>query len=29
VELRFGDRIRIGSTIVRFYVEELPEKKPG
>jgi pSer/pThr/pTyr-binding forkhead associated (FHA) protein len=29
VELRFGDRIRIGATIIRFYVEELPEKKPG
>ena len=28
VELRFGDRSRIGSTIIRFYVEELPEKKP-
>jgi pSer/pThr/pTyr-binding forkhead associated (FHA) protein len=28
VELRYGDRIRIGSTIVRFYVEELPEQKP-
>ncbi len=28
-ELRFGDRIRIGSAIIRFYVEELPEKKPG
>jgi pSer/pThr/pTyr-binding forkhead associated (FHA) protein len=26
VELRYGDRIRIGSTIVRFYVEEVPEK---
>ena len=29
VELTFGDRIRVGSTIVRFYVEELPEKKPA
>lgn len=28
VDLRYGDRIRIGSTIVRYYVEEVTEKAP-
>ena len=28
VELSYGDRIRIGSTIVRFYMEEIPDRPP-
>jgi pSer/pThr/pTyr-binding forkhead associated (FHA) protein len=28
VELSYGDRIRIGSTIVRFYMEEIPNRPP-
>ncbi len=26
VELRYGDRIRIGSTLLRYYAEEIPER---
>ena len=29
VELSYGDRISIGSTIVRFYIEEVPDSPPG
>jgi pSer/pThr/pTyr-binding forkhead associated (FHA) protein len=29
VHLRYGDRISIGSTIVRYYIEEIPELAPG
>jgi pSer/pThr/pTyr-binding forkhead associated (FHA) protein len=26
VELSYGDRINVGSTIVRFYIEEVPDR---
>jgi pSer/pThr/pTyr-binding forkhead associated (FHA) protein len=29
VDLRYGDRINIGSTIVRYYIEEIPDRTPG
>jgi len=28
VELRYGDRVSIGSTILRYYVEEMPDRRP-
>jgi len=28
VELSYGDRISLGSTIVRFYIEEVPDRPP-
>jgi pSer/pThr/pTyr-binding forkhead associated (FHA) protein len=28
VELTYGDRITLGSTIVRFYIEEIPDRPP-